>query len=360
MDVLIAVAIVARTAAPAKGLCTSNFELRSSNPPVMSDHVLPDQQLQLGATMTAALQRVQRRKTSSGGASQVEDCGPAQAAVPDGRECKLCGKSDDSPDAINSHEFWKWGYPAKGEPPKNQGLVCYYCIRTYNARYAVQGSCKQLIAKCGQDNEARSEFLALQAACIETFKQNNSRDVTVNWKRQETLKHKSSIETSWEEPDEEYWEISAYSTDFGDPLTNGKNHQVVERKNRLGQIETCVVVPQKKIYKLKRRRVDKAETSTVIDDGSFQLGGDHMQRVAEDLAATFSAGLPVATGVTLDALLSERNTLAQQSASAQAIGRSMASSSSAGPVIKVEMKVGRCQNMVSGAWVQSRGLEPQP
>ena len=44
-----------------------------------------------------------------------------------------------------------------------------------------------------------------------------------------------------------------------------------------------------------------------MDNGAFQLGPDHMMSQLRDLAATFSSGLPVATGVTLDKLLEEKS-----------------------------------------------------
>ena len=67
-----------------------------------------------------------------------------------------------------------------------------------------------------------------------------------------------------------------------------------------------VQIPSKKIYKLKRRRLDEANLESVVDNGSFQLGEGHMLSQFVDLASTFDDGLSGSKGISLDVLLAPK------------------------------------------------------
>ncbi len=93
----------------------------------------------------------------------------APAAVPDGRECKLCPAADDAPDPVHPSRFHRWGYSPTADPPANIGMICFRCIKTYKARFMIRyKSIKGLIAKIHEDDAVCEEFNALQKFCTET------------------------------------------------------------------------------------------------------------------------------------------------------------------------------------------------
>lgn len=82
----------------------------------------------------------------------------AQATCPDGRACRLCDTPDDRPDHVHPDRLWAWGYPP-GASGKNQGKVCYYCFRVYQARYEPKGcSITKLVADIGTNEEIHKTF----------------------------------------------------------------------------------------------------------------------------------------------------------------------------------------------------------
>jgi len=95
------------------------------------------------------------------------------------------------------------------------------------------------------------------------------------------------------------WSVAEYEKQFGNVNTNGLGHKAVAWGNVMG-----ILVPGKRVWKIKRSRVMTAETKTLVDDGSFQLGGpDQLQQMMFDIAEGF---LPQrATGVSLDSLYTE-------------------------------------------------------
>ncbi len=83
----------------------------------------------------------------------------------DGRVCLLCKSKDSDPDPTYTTRTLIWGYPCNMRTRRNVGQVCYYCMRTFNARFkAKYGSTTKLV-------EARlfsmpPAFLLEQFSCL--------------------------------------------------------------------------------------------------------------------------------------------------------------------------------------------------
>ena len=81
--------------------------------------------------------------------------------VCDGRPCKSCGFKDESDDpvalAVHSVKMGrKWGYPPKKDSKgvlKNAGDVCYYCMRTWEAREKHKISLAAMITRNGRSEK---------------------------------------------------------------------------------------------------------------------------------------------------------------------------------------------------------------
>ena len=90
------------------------------------------------------------------------------AAVPDGRECKLCFQSDESQDPIHKQRCRRWGFAPKGDPPRNQGSICFVCMKTYKARFLIRfKTFKLLLEAIAEDNEVKEEFECLAKFCLD-------------------------------------------------------------------------------------------------------------------------------------------------------------------------------------------------
>lgn len=244
-------------------------------------------------------------KANSRRGAQSHKAEVAAQVVPDGRICRLCAERDDGADPVMRSCSRRWGYVTKDSPPKNQGGHCYYCLRVFTARYQLaHKSLKAFLTHIGSDPGRRQEFLGHVETCIEQMKANGKWDCHIAWQPEQELSHTASDQQIWEEPDDLYYELSEYTKSFGDPHTNGLNHTVTERQNRRGVWETCVIVPQPKVYRLKRRRVESADLRRVIDHSSNAIGAGQLEANWSALAANIGEALPQATGATLDSLLS--------------------------------------------------------
>ena len=74
--------------------------------------------------------------------------------------------------------------------------------------------------------------------------------------------------------------MADYEKEFGNYQTNGLGHKYVDWGSVAG-----ILVPSKRVWKIKRAKVMTAEIEQVMDDGNFQLGGpDQLQQMMIDIA----------------------------------------------------------------------------
>lgn len=179
-------------------------------------------------------------------------------------------------------------------------------------------SCTELVKLIGSSSDENKRFFEFLGFAIGKMKDAGSHAIAVAWIQHDQLFHNSVDETSWEEPDIEYWEIQEYRKEFScEPATKG--HKTVDRMNKQGQWEKCVIVPGRKVYKLKQRSIEQAVIHRKVADASFEVGEGQLAANYADLAATFTAGLESATGMSLDDMLSARVMTQHQTGSSSSV-----------------------------------------
>ena len=67
--------------------------------------------------------------------------------------------------------------------------------------------------------------------------------------------HRLSHQVILEHPEDSYYEMKDYCEEFGDPHTNGRNHKITTIEDESGNMVPAVLVPARRIHKLKRRKV---------------------------------------------------------------------------------------------------------
>ena len=225
--------------------------------------------------------------------------------TPDGRLCKICGCKDTDPDPVCS-EFpgRKWGYVVKVFKAKNTGLVCFYCMKVFEARYKIQHNMtvSKLPEWFARDQERMVTYIALVDHAIQVLKEQGNINGRVNWALYEssqsgktlTVRKRSEMELA--EPEDNWMYYKDYVDKFGDPASNQKGHtrQMVEGKD-------IVIIPGPRIGKLRRTQKIQADIDQVINkDESSLTGADELQ---SQQAAIFGSLNIAATGVSLDQLL---------------------------------------------------------
>jgi hypothetical protein len=83
---------------------------------------------------------------------------------------------------------------------------------------------------------------------------------------------------------------------FRPKRSNGLGHKFVDWGNVKG-----ILVPGKRVWKIKRARIMASEITEVVDAGDFQLGAGQLEQMMADIGEGFLSDR--ATGVTLDQLL---------------------------------------------------------
>ncbi len=73
-----------------------------------------------------------------------------------------------------------------------------------------------------------------------------------------------------------------YRREFGDWKTNGLGHKYIDWGTVRG-----VLMPGRRVWKVKRARVVTPEIRETVDDGSFQLGPGQLEEAMEDMHAGF-------------------------------------------------------------------------
>ena len=154
-----------------------------------------------------------------------------------------------------------------------------------------------LISSSSEEGE---KFMRLVEACINQMVTVGAQGVQlVRHAPKQTLTSEQSQNVIWEEPDDEYWELCLYSQKHGDPCSNGLGHTVTERRNRCNVLETCVIVPAPKIYRLKLQRAQMARLSTQLDSADDAKGEGQLKHNCAALASIFGEGLVVGIGFDL-------------------------------------------------------------
>ena len=81
-------------------------------------------------------------------------------------------------------------------------------------------------------------------------------ETPINWEAGvQTLLHRRSHQLVLDHPEDSYYEMKEYIEEFGDPRANGKNHQITTIEDEHGNMVPAVLVPARRIHKLKKRKV---------------------------------------------------------------------------------------------------------
>ena len=148
-------------------------------------------------------------------------------------------------------------------PAKNEGLICFYCYAVFNCRHKHTGATtKTLLEALGADGEAMRQFKRRRDGCIAWCVEHGGREGRINWAviDQKALMLDTEWSTNYEDPIDEHWDYSEYVKEKGSPETNGLNHQVATVKGR-----KVVVVPGRKIWKVRRTHTQKVKVSQTMD-----------------------------------------------------------------------------------------------
>jgi hypothetical protein len=198
-----------------------------------------------------------------------------------GEVCRLCGAKDSDRDIVIHTISFKWGYPLSADG-RNQGKVCFYCIRVFNARYKCKFAIAALEIQMGRSIDIRNEFMAFLETCKQIFIKAGSHDISVDWgaASRKVVTQRQRAVTSFEEPPDDFWPIDEYIDRFGDPSANGKGHT----RKTLEGIDG-VLVPTKGPYKLRRKHQQLVDTTVTMDSGNFTLGENQAESVFADISA---------------------------------------------------------------------------
>jgi hypothetical protein len=175
---------------------------------------------------------------------------------PDGRECRCCAKKDSDPDEVDVTSYYCWGYPPK--LGMNQGRICFYCIRTFQAKYEQQLSytITSFCIAIGSDAKLHEGFLQIRSEAVKMFvAAGKTRGFKLDWETvdQRVVTIKRNEVKSEQDPDL-YMLFSDYVKDNGDPASNSKGHSRCVHEGH-----DCVCIPGKlqwKVYKIKSEGVE--------------------------------------------------------------------------------------------------------
>jgi hypothetical protein len=216
---------------------------------------------------------------------------------PDGRACGLCGSKDTDQDPIGNVSFL-WGKPIRNG--KNQGTYCYYCFKTYHARFRIAFPTVEFLkVDVGKNNNTKTTFFHFRGHAVRQMKEAGKAEIRINWaiadqeEKQRLLHHKETIQAVQHE--DAGMKYSDYFLVHGDPITNGKGH----RRQQLNGVDT-VVMPGPKVFKILHTDQFRVDLEQVVDDGSNQVGDNQL---ADNFRALSNAiTMPQATGVSIDEL----------------------------------------------------------
>jgi hypothetical protein len=215
----------------------------------------------------------------------------------------VCAHKDTAHDDIIEDELVYWAYPPENGKP--QSFFCMYCKRVYDRRYYIRFSIVEAwVVACGEDHALYTEALEWRATLVPHIKaSSNNRSARMQWAKvaeeKKRLKSEQKYESRVEEPEDEVIPEDDYKRLHGDPDCNGLGH----RRISLPSCPQGVVVPGRKVWKIKRARINSASLETVhqINDGfASALGANNLQSVFNDFQSTVfgsrATGSPMAMG----------------------------------------------------------------
>lgn len=195
----------------------------------------------------------------------------------------------------------KWAYPPKNG--QNQGYWCYYCARVHKARHALAGkSFEDCEKNLGQDEAEHEEFMEMRVEIVDKMKSEGRYDVVIrkgpgknNVKSKEmSLENSKKVEIF--EPEDEMYLLADYVREHGHPTKNGKGHKQVQYQGK-----DMVLIPAKKVWKVKRSDLMQGSVKSTFDHGDVELYDGMLEDVMEDIFSDFMPDQ--ATGMTMDELL---------------------------------------------------------
>ena len=258
--------------------------------------------------MSDSLGQLKRQGPETEGPPAIRLKGQKEIAAckfPDGRACRLCKVLDTTPWFLDPERVWMWGYPPHASG-KNQGRVCYVCVRIFQARYeARKFTISSLEKALGEQQEIYTEFRVYYDECKNMWTEAGSVELSVNWKAcDEKVKTIDFKKVEVVEPVDRYRPAAEYIEEFGDPATNNKGH-----RRCMFQGFDAVCIPGKLEWKVRKSSGSEVQHQRVRDDGAFQVGTSQLAANFEALSDSLFAAFPRGTGVTLDTLLKERQPL---------------------------------------------------
>jgi hypothetical protein len=161
---------------------------------------------------------------------------------PDGRGCKLCGSTDDSPDpyceamdlyvigSVVIIPYRKWGYPPKCTGV-SEGCYCWYCVRAWQGQHKHRIKIGGFAVELGSDDEKHQAFLVLVSMVISYFVKLKKREGPCPWQEFNkvlTFNERNKLEI--EDPEDSMLTYADYEASHGDPTKNGKGHSETSYK----------------------------------------------------------------------------------------------------------------------------------
>ena len=211
--------------------------------------------------------------------------GGLKKRFPDGRACKLCSCHDTDWDPLDGEPIYIWwGYSPIPETGATKGDYCYYCVRVHIGRYKHEMTISELKLKIGAAGDEMKKFKGFRSLCIEKIVVSGMRDIRCPWqdfRRTLDYEEKTSLDVLY--PEDDWLPLAEYIEEFGNPLTNGKNHTAHSVDNVAGYL-----VPSGKRIKIQRRKSQSIKQTTRLDDTvQHQLGDDQIQQKYNSIQNSF-------------------------------------------------------------------------
>lgn len=222
----------------------------------------------------------------------------------DGRSCRFCGCVDTDvdpvdkamgccrPDSMPLPMAWYMDKPKHGQ--KNEGMVCFYCYSVFAARYKhKQLGMAKVIEMMGQSQEENRAFLGRRDGCVQWCIEHGGRKERVQWADvdKKLLTYDDEVNLTYADPEDEHWEFNLYVQEKGHPSTNNLGH-----KEDYVQGRHIVIVPGKKIWKVKRSRTQRMRLRQVVDSGTQNFTPHQVEEKANDLMQLMDKFMPRAEG----------------------------------------------------------------
>lgn len=221
--------------------------------------------------------------------------------IADGRLCRFCGIADTAEDPVDLFlgrsrsdgkvVTYAWYLDKTEHQQKNTGLVCFYCYAVYGARYKHRGlSLAAALEEIGMSQDTMTRFKGFREAVIQSSKDSGGRGGRMQWTQleQKSLTFTQVASVAYEEPIDEHWGYNEYLSEKGDPLTNGLRHEVKEVNGN-----KVVVVPGRKIWRVRRKTEQNMIVKQKIDNGSADLTANQIDEYAHEMRALFDRFMPV-------------------------------------------------------------------